>query len=180
MGELDYVLGIVAGEGCFTVGHKIQNGHIYINPAFLISLKKKDADTLEVVKNVFDGRGSISVNGDMATWRISGKDNFKFITKTIRENASDAWWKSEKAKNFKLWAEIIDIYTDGYNNSDDTAEMFRIAEDLNKGNGKEVDFTEKVKIAENDSYGHTCGYIKSDGEPCQRRVPVKDETCWDH
>jgi len=178
--SIDYALGVIAGEGCFTVGHKTKNGHIYINPQFTVKMKNKDVETLKSLKNSFDNIGAIKTHGDMSKWDVYGKDNFKHLVNKINKQAPEMWWKSDKAKNFKIWEKIIKIYVNGYNDSDDTAKMFRIAEELNKNSGKSVDFSNKAEIAEADSYGNTCGYIKSDGEPCQRRVPSADETCWDH
>lgn len=180
---MDYALGVIAGEGCFTLGHKRSRGHIYCNPAFIVRLKENDRETLEVIRDAFDGIGNISGDSGRNTvsWCVYGKDNLEHMVKKIRDEAPEGWWKSEKGRNFEVWADIIDIYVGGYNDSDDTAEMFHLAEELNVGNGKEGDWGKYADEAEEDSYGHICGESNSslDGV-CQRRVPTKDETCWDH
>jgi hypothetical protein len=180
---IEYAIGVIAGEGCFTFGYKRKDGNIYPNPIFVVKLKDNDVETLKVLKREFNDVGKISYESgrDMAAWRVHGKEDMKNVVNKIYENGPDGWWESEKAKNFEIWADIIEIYCDGYTDSEQAIEIFDLAKELNADNGREKNYKGIIKEIEENSYGHICGAEKSSSDgKCQRRVPTESETCWDH
>jgi len=179
--NIDFALGVVAGEGCFTLGTKRAHGKVYPNPTAVVKVKEHDREMIQTVQDAFEDAGMVFTNAGQVVWQVNGKEDLMYMVEKIRAYAPDVWWDTEKAQNFETWAEIVEIYCDGLNTSEDAVQMFELAKDgLNQSNGSDVDWDEYITLAKENSYGHVCGEEKADGGECQRGVSGPDETCWDH
>jgi hypothetical protein len=181
---MEYCLGLIAGEGCFTIGVRHADGKLYPCPSAVVKLKDNDYKSISLLRERFDNIGKINdINGrDMVQWRVSDKDGLSHLVETIRNADCKGWELSHKYENFQTWAKIVDVYCDGDTTSEDAVKMFRIARDkLNMDNGRDVDWDAYISEARQNPYGFICGAEKSSSNGvCERTVPSEGSTCWDH
>lgn len=146
MDAKSFALGVIAGEGTFTVGIKRVDGRTYLAPYFQVRMNICDKDLIEDCRNVLGGTGKLGTirpaDKDMYNWRIENKDACLELVETIEKHADTIWYRSEKGKNFKIWAKIVRIHSDGPTTPEQRKEMSKIArESLNRNasNAKSVE-----------------------------------------
>lgn len=136
--SLDFALGFIAGEGTFTISANRSGGLLYPKMRFSVRIHNNDKDGLLATYESFDNLGRIQdVNGrDTVSWAVEAKDELEQLRDMIEEHAPSAWWRTEKADNFRVWSNILDIHIDGRTTPEQSVEMFKMAKDgLNVGRG---------------------------------------------
>lgn len=179
-----YALGIIAGEGCFTIATSHSNGKVYPNPRLVVMLKNNDTDTLNYLQETFNGIGRINntKSRDTVSWKVRSKEDLKRAKHIIEKQDCKGWQRSEKYKNFKVWAKTVDIYTSGEMTSKNAVKIYKIAKGkLNNEAGQNVNWDSYIEQAKENPYGFICGETKEHSEgKCQRTVSGANETCWNH
>jgi len=135
MSDSSFVLGFIAGEGCFTVDVNKGSYTIYLQPRFKVVVDSKDRDTLLNIREVIGGVGNVNEHSDGSThWDVSSKGECQHVRDYIREHGGKLWLDTDKAENFEVWADIVDIHEvrSDYVGREQMAELAR---DLNKGSG---------------------------------------------
>jgi len=136
MENIDYALGFIAGEGCFTVKKNRSDGRIYLQPAFSVHLHKRDRDSLEGLRETFEGIGTIvdrTHHDEGYTWRVRKMEECQYLRDKIEAYAPEQWWESDKAENFVVWGDIVTLHENKPDNY--KRRMAKRAKHLNRGNG---------------------------------------------
>jgi len=79
--------------------------------------------------------GSILEHSDTSTqWDVSSKGECQYVRDYVREHAGALWNDTDKAENFEIWADIVDIHEtrSDYVGREKMAEHAR---ELNRGSG---------------------------------------------
>lgn len=114
--ELGYLIGLIAGEGCFHISILDQREknwkvkqhtslNFEIRPQFKMNLHKDDEDSLKFVQKCF-GFGTIySLNNCHKQFYVSGLKRCKIIKELI----STRTIIGKKSKDFLIWCQIISL-----------------------------------------------------------------------
>lgn len=138
MRDRDFALGFIAGEGAFTLSMSPVDGLYYARMRFQIRVHEKDKEVVEEMREMFNNVGSITdIDGrDTIEWRVGSKEEMEYLRDTIESDAPEIWWNTEKARNFEVWSDILDIHLDGRTTADQCIEMCELAKaGLNVDNG---------------------------------------------
>jgi hypothetical protein len=138
MTDIDFVLGFIAGEGTFTLSMNSADGKYYPRMRFQVRIHERDQEAAVQAREVFEGVGEIAdtPGRDTVEWVVRSKDDLEFLRDKIEAYAPDIWWETEKAENFNVWSDILDIHLDGRTTADQAIEMCELARDgLNINNG---------------------------------------------
>lgn len=136
MRELDFALGFIAGEGCFTVKKNTADGRVYLQPAFSVHLHKRDTEALEKLQYIFDDIGTIvdrTHHDEGKAWRVRKMSECQYMRDRIESDAPECWWNTDKAENFVVWGDIVTLHENKPENY--KKRMAERGKDLNRGNG---------------------------------------------
>lgn len=136
MSEIDFALGFIAGEGCFTVKKNTADGRVYLQPAFSVHLHRRDVGALERLRETFEGIGTIvdrTHHDEGYTWRVRKMEECQYLRDKIEAYAPDSWWDTDKAENFVVWGDIVTLHENKPENY--KHRMATRAKNLNRGNG---------------------------------------------
>jgi hypothetical protein len=109
--NIGFVLGFVAGEGCFTVNIREQAGNIYALPSFALSVSERDEG---IVQELCDLTGLGSVNyrrGGMVAWVISSREECQTFASQLRSAMEGTLFSvTEKSNQLERWVEFMEEY----------------------------------------------------------------------
>jgi hypothetical protein len=136
MRDMDFALGFIAGEGCFTVKKNTADGRVYLQPAFSVHLHQRDVRALKKLQETFGGIGSIvdrTHHDEGYTWRVRKMEECQYLRDEVEESAPDMWWETDKAENFVVWGDIVTFHENKPENY--KVRMAKRAKSLNRGSG---------------------------------------------
>lgn len=154
MADIDFALGVIAGEGTFTIGIKRADGRVYLAPYFQLRMNECDERLIRDCREAIGYElGTLrDADSDMFNWRVENKDQCLQLVNIIEAYATEIWYRSEKGKNFKTWAKLVRIHADGRTNDNQRIEMAKIARkslNRNASNSKSVeDWTTLIETFE--------------------------------
>jgi len=109
--NIGFVLGFVAGEGCFTVNIREQAGNIYALPSFALSVNERDEG---IVQELCDLTGLRSVNyrrGGMVAWVISSREECQTFADQLSSAMEGTLFSvTEKSNQLERWVEFMEEY----------------------------------------------------------------------
>lgn len=143
--EMAFALGFIAGEGHFGVTKNYQ-WKPYVSPRFQIQVHERDAELLHALHVEFGGIGEVKSrsNRPHVEWNVKKKSDIEGLRNAIERNAGRLWESSDKAENFEIWSDIVDIYcVDRATTTEERLEIAEMAKELNKDAGhNNVDWDE--------------------------------------
>jgi len=99
-------LGVIAGEGSFSVGLHDAGDYIGRTPKFALTMSDRDADLVRVVANIV-GVGNITSTRGEARWQIQSQDGCEELIEFIEDHADRVFAHSEKWRQFQRWRNVV-------------------------------------------------------------------------
>jgi len=126
---IDFALGFIAGEGCFSLVKKSYNKEKpYCVPQFQLGVDPKDAYLVQEVRENFGGIGTVYESEREFKWTVNSKDDMKKMCDIIDQHGSGPWLASQKRDAFQTWRKLVNIHSDGTSDDSDRVEMAHIAQ----------------------------------------------------
>lgn len=148
MSRSDYVLGLIAGEGSFSIGIEYTNSYKYnVATRWLFHLSMADRNAVETVADEIGLDTNIKTRergGDRSTMYeilIRNKEQIENVIEWVNNNRTVPFDRSVKANVFDKWAQLWAERNDLMSSKDGTKELARRAYHLNsrKDVGKDID-----------------------------------------
>lgn len=140
----EFILGLIAGEGCFSVQlsqrDDLTHG-VEIRPSFTVHMKE-DGEILETVKDIV-GLGEVYAREKGAAWHMTRHGELVELIELIDDHAGSLFWETDKGSVFTNWKQIIERKGSGRHLSEEeTKKIIRLAKTLNERgkSGKSVDY----------------------------------------
>jgi hypothetical protein len=132
---IDFIAGFLAGEASFTVQTNVSKNRVY--PVLSVIVHKKDKATLEMIRDYFDAGAVYDSPDDCKMWRVNNKKDLQTVVEELDQ--AESWQVTEKYDQYVTWRRLVELYTEEYHTSTETAiEMAELARDeLNVGLGKD-------------------------------------------
>jgi len=138
MVSVDFALGFIAGEGCFSLVKKNYGKEkLYCIPQFQLGVDPTDAYVVQEVRETFGGIGSVYESENEFKWTVNSKEDMLKMCSVINDHDNGPWLASKKREAFKSWEKIVEIHVNGASTDQDRVNMAHIAqnESLNVGSG---------------------------------------------
>lgn len=144
MVSTDFALGLIAGEGSFTLNKRTypSKNKPYCYPTFQLCMNVDEKYLVAEVREVFGGVGSISIHeyeykDSTVRWQIQSKEDVVKFCDIVDSHDDGPWLASKKREAYQTWKKMVGIYSNGPCNDRGRVEMAELARDekLNVGAG---------------------------------------------
>mgnify|MGYP006281713157 CR=1 FL=1 len=108
MSNADFILGLIAGEGCFYVElnkNKRVSHNVYARPAFTLGVKVDDPDIVHILEEEF-GFGEIVKKDNSIEIRVRNKDSIEQLIDWLDEKSSTLFERTDKHRQYEDWKTI--------------------------------------------------------------------------
>lgn len=131
---IDFITGFLAGEASFTVQANTSANRIY--PVLSVIVHEKDVETLYAIQEFFDAGAVYDSPDNCKMWRVNNQKDLQAVVEELDQ--CESWQVTEKYDQYITWRRLVELYTEEYHTSTETAiEMAELARDeLNVGLGK--------------------------------------------
>lgn len=180
----EFVLGFIAGEGCFTTTCAVNDDAKYgIYPSMQFKLNVKEKKILEEMVE-YVGVGYVSKeqhkDGQWA-WRITQHGKLEAFANWIENNSDCGFEESRKYNSFKLWKKLLEEREELLNSKDGVKEFIRRSREINddsaRTTAKSIDELEEIVDS---STNYICGVESAYSDCCGTPVDSPDDTCYRH
>ena len=141
MSSSDFILGLIAGEGCFYVElnkNKRMSHNIYARPAFSLGVKVDDPDMVHILEEEF-GFGEIVHRDNSIEIRVRKKENIRYLIEWMDSNKTDLFTRTDKSRQYEDW-KIIRNKINNCETDEDMEEIVTLTKSLsNSTHGKSKD-----------------------------------------
>jgi len=139
--DVEYLLGLLAGEGCFLAELSYNTDkykfNVAVTPACKIQMVEGDRPMLEYIRDTFNiGTIHTDSGSGMAIWKVYKDDEMRELNQIIWEADSPHFTRSKKWDSYLKWREIVQQKA-GYGHfesEDEVKRLVRLAKNINDGN----------------------------------------------
>jgi hypothetical protein len=137
-----FLLGLIAGEGCFTINltQKNTSPGIRVNCKFQLTMGEADSGLVEAIHE-YIGVGGVYGEQDIhENWQdnvsihVSSKDDAKKIRTLIEESATEVFKQSKKWSQFQIWCDVMDL-SEGEISPEEAKEIISLKHKIAQVNG---------------------------------------------
>jgi hypothetical protein len=110
--NIGFILGFIAGEGCFRVQPRVEKGKLYPRPIFTINVHDGDVDIVRTLHECVEiGRVYVDENNHQCRWEVVGwKECEEFASQIISTLDGSLFTETTKYDQFIRWVEFIQSY----------------------------------------------------------------------
>jgi len=139
---VEFLLGLIAGEGSFTVGLRKEAScvcGVHALPSFSMKMVE-DADILHILQQT-TGLGAVSMlrrknprHRDAEQWQVASNSDIRTLINMIEAQEGSLFWETDKGATFKQWKQAITLkeQTDT-GDPEQVKRLIRIGKELNHG-----------------------------------------------
>jgi len=181
---VDFMLGFVAGEGCFSASvHPEESRRLNVVPQVGFSVGVNESKIIDTLNNEFDF-GDTAKSGDKYTWYVKDHHGREKLIDLIESQENHPFTETKKYQQFKRWKVCHNIYGGETTGKEQMKEFIDCCTKVNPDTGNTSEYSRKELKKLVDS-GRTeriiCGEeTDQTDKPCQMPVKHEDEICHRH